>query len=249
MPFLKLYRLMKEKGMSIDQVVNAVNIAVNRLPYMEILYEQVKDEVDKLQYTRQGLVNDIEARKHKILLLDKIAFSWEQDCKRTEQQIQELADKKDRIKKLIANILNEEGYSKLKQIVKKSVKAVLADNKQVISVAFTALFQTLKTDPQMAKLIQNIASTNDGEQHDDKNNNITQYIESNNDNILHLAEKHYENLVEALTNNAIATATSSSSPTLSLPQSSTFSCLSNRSDMDRIEEAEFYDSSKGDIAE
>ena len=33
---------------------------------MESLYEQVKDEVDKLQYARQGLVNDIEARKNKI---------------------------------------------------------------------------------------------------------------------------------------------------------------------------------------
>jgi hypothetical protein len=36
------------------------------------------------------------------------------------------------------------------------------------------------------------------------------------DNILDLAEKHYENLVEALTNNAIATA--SSNPKLALPQ-------------------------------
>jgi hypothetical protein len=45
---------------------------------METLYRQIKAEVNKLQYTRQILVNDIEGRKHKISLLDKIAFSCEQ---------------------------------------------------------------------------------------------------------------------------------------------------------------------------
>jgi hypothetical protein len=59
-PFLKLYRLMKEKGMSIEQVVNAVDIAIHKLPHMENLYEQVNDEVEKMQLTRQRLANDIE---------------------------------------------------------------------------------------------------------------------------------------------------------------------------------------------
>jgi hypothetical protein len=51
-PFLKLYRLSKEEGMSIEQVVNAVDIAIHKLPYMEALYGQVKEQVDKMQHTR-----------------------------------------------------------------------------------------------------------------------------------------------------------------------------------------------------
>ena len=81
-PFLKLYRLIKEKGMSIEQVANAVETDINKLPYMETLYKQLKDEVDKLQYIRQGLLNDIEALKYKISILDATAFSCEQDCRR-----------------------------------------------------------------------------------------------------------------------------------------------------------------------
>jgi hypothetical protein len=75
---------------------------------------------------------DIRALEHKISILDKIAFSSEQDCKRTEQRVQEIADKKYRLEKLIANILanDNEGYSKLKAIVNESVKAVLAENKK-----------------------------------------------------------------------------------------------------------------------
>jgi hypothetical protein len=87
------------------------------------LYKQVKDEVDKLQYTGQGLVNDIEARKNKISILDKTELSIEQECKRKEQEIQELTYcSKDRIEKLIANILNGEGYSKLNQFIRENVK-------------------------------------------------------------------------------------------------------------------------------
>jgi transposase len=74
-PFLKLYRLIKEKGMSIEQVVNAVEIAIHKLPYIENPYGQVKDEGNKLQYIRQGLLNDIAALKYKISALDKTAFS------------------------------------------------------------------------------------------------------------------------------------------------------------------------------
>ena len=70
----------------------------------------------------------------KISLLDKIAFSSEQDCKRKHQQIQELIDHKDKIEKLIPNILNGDRYSKINQIAKESVKAVLSDNKPFKSI-------------------------------------------------------------------------------------------------------------------
>jgi hypothetical protein len=62
---------------------------------------------------------------------------------------------------LIANILNGEVYSKLRQIVKENVKTVLSDNKILVSASFAAIIHTLKTDLQMVKLIQNITGAND----------------------------------------------------------------------------------------
>jgi hypothetical protein len=238
---------MKEKGMSIDQVVNAVEIAIHKLPYMENLYRQAKDQAEKMQRTVQRLANDIEALKYKISVLDKTAFSCELDFQRKQQQLLELTDKKDRLEKLIANTLNNgEGYSKLRQIVKENVKSVLSDNRKIISISFVALIQTLKDDPEMVKLIQNIPSVNDDKQHKDNNINITQYLESNKDRIMDLSEKNYENLVEVLTNNVIATASSFNS---TLPSSFTIPNLSNQSDIHRIEEPESYHNSKGDISD
>jgi DNA-binding CsgD family transcriptional regulator len=66
-PFWKLYRqLIKQRGMSIENVMNDIDISIHKLPYMESLYKQVTNEVDNLQRIRQGLVNDIEDRKNKI---------------------------------------------------------------------------------------------------------------------------------------------------------------------------------------
>ena len=108
---LKLYKeLIKKRRISIEQVANTLDTAIHKLPYMETLYRQVKDQAEKMQHTIQRLSNDIAAKEYKISLLDKIAFTSEQDGKRTQQQVQELADKKDMIEKLIANTLNGEGY-------------------------------------------------------------------------------------------------------------------------------------------
>ena len=54
-----------------------------------------------------------------------------------------------------------------------------------------------------------------------------------------------------MTNDAVSkVGASPSNPTLSLPSSSTFSSLSNQSDIYRIEEeSEIYDNSKGDNSE
>ena len=129
--FETIQRIDKEKRrMSIEQIVNALDIAIHKLPYMENLYQQAKDQAEKMQRTIQQLANDVAALERKLLLLDKIVFSSEQDCKRTKQQVQELTDKKDRLERLIANVLNGEDYSKLKEIVKESVKATLSENKK-----------------------------------------------------------------------------------------------------------------------
>ena len=55
-----------------------------------------------------------------------------------------LTAQRDILEKFIANILNGEDYSKVKQVAKENVKAVLSDNKILISVSFVALIQTLK---------------------------------------------------------------------------------------------------------
>ena len=70
-------------------------------------------------------------------------------------------------------------------------------------MSFAALIQTLKSDPELVNVIHKIPTMNDSEQRKDNDINITKYLEFNKDNLLDLAKKNYEDLVEVLTNNAM----------------------------------------------
>ena len=82
---------------------------------------------------------------------------------------------------------DNEGYSKLKHIINENVKAVLLENKQVISIAYIALLQTLKSDPELVKLVYDMPNVNTGYK-DNNTNNITNYIEADKDILLDLTK-------------------------------------------------------------
>jgi|ERR687896_41066 hypothetical protein len=137
------------------------------------------------------------------------------------------------------------------QIVKENVKASLSENKQVISVSFAALIQSLKADPEMVNSIYTISLTNANNRRyndNDDNDNAIKYFESNKDNLLDLAEKNYENLIELLTNNVMNTAAASSLSNSSLSPKFNFGTW-NQSDTYKIEESESHNNSKGGISD
>jgi prophage DNA circulation protein len=205
--FLKLYKeLIKKRGMSKEQVAKVVEIAIHKLPYMESLYIQAKDQAEKMQRTIQQLENYLHTLNDEIVSAKALLNSYHGLCERKRQEAENLNNEISRLEALVSRFKsNNEGYSNLRQIAKESVKAVLLEKRVLISISFAALIQTLKANLQMVKLIQNIPTANDDEQQENNdNNNFIKYLESNKATILNLAEKNYENLVEALTNNTIA---------------------------------------------
>ena len=65
-------------------------------------------------------------------------------------------------------------------------------------ISFSALHETLKSDPKMTNIISIILITNDREQYKDNNNNDSaiKYFQPNNDNILDLTEKPTKTLLK-----------------------------------------------------
>ena len=253
---LELYRRARKEGLGIKQVVKLIQLAEEDntlgLSYLEKwrkwCIEEIRDLDTQIEKSKKHLysVND------EIASLKQLLNSYHISCERKRQESESLNNEISRLETLISRFNNNnEGYSKLKHIVKENVKAVLSENKQVISISFAALIKTLKADPEMANLIYNMSATPDGSRHDNNNddNNISKYLELNKPRILDLSEKNYENIVEALTNNAIFNVGTSSNSTLSLLQSSaTFSNPSSQSDACEIGKPETTNS-KGDIAD
>ena len=147
-PFLKIYRLIKEKGMSIDQVVNAVDIAIHKLPYMESLYEQLKEQVDKMQRTRQQSENYLHNLKEEIASSKELLNSYTNSCERKRQEAKTLNNDISRLETVISRFKsNNEEYLKIEKTVEQKVKSVLTDNKQILQFALASVIEAIRRNP------------------------------------------------------------------------------------------------------
>lgn len=67
---LKLFdELAVNRGMSIEHIVNVVEISLHNLPYMESLHDQAKREVDRLEERRDYMLLNINSLKKELVQL------------------------------------------------------------------------------------------------------------------------------------------------------------------------------------
>jgi predicted DNA-binding protein YlxM (UPF0122 family) len=201
-PFLKLYRLMKEKGMNIEQVVNAVDIAIHKLPYMEGLYKQLKDEVDKMQRTRQQLENYLHKLKEEIASAKSLLNSYHTLCERKRQELENINSEVSRIVTLVNRFKNNnEEYPKIENIVEEKVKSVLTDNKQILQFALASVIEAIRRNPdKYNSLIFNDTSASSTLTSIPAQGSILSHIEDYRDMILEEAKRLYDSLLHHSTN-------------------------------------------------
>ena len=147
-PFLKLYRLIEKRGMNIEQVVNAVDIAIHKLPYMESLYKQLKDEVDKMQRTRQQLENYLHTLKEEIASAKALLNSYHMLCERKRQEFENINSEVSRIVTLVSRFKsNNEEYLKIKKTVEEKVSKFLTDGKVILQFALASVIEAIRRNP------------------------------------------------------------------------------------------------------
>ena len=102
--------------MSIEQVVNAVDIAIHKLPYMESLYGQVKEQVDKMQYKIQQSEKDLNTVKDEIASAKALLNSYHTLCERKRQEAENLNKDISRLETVISRFKsNNEEYLNQKE--------------------------------------------------------------------------------------------------------------------------------------
>jgi septal ring factor EnvC (AmiA/AmiB activator) len=92
--------------MNIEEVVNAVDIDIDNLPYMESLYRQVKDEVDKMQLTRQETENYLHTLNDEIASSKELLQSYRISCQHKRQESEKLNDEISRVETLVSRFKN-----------------------------------------------------------------------------------------------------------------------------------------------
>jgi hypothetical protein len=243
-PFLKLYKqLINQRGMTVEKVINAVDIAIHKLPYMECLYKQLKDEVDKMQRTRQQLDNYLHKLKEEIASAKALLSSYHTLCDRKRQESEHHNNDISRLENIISQFKNNnEEYLKIKKGVEEEVRIVLTDSKVLLQFALASIIEAIRRnyDKYNNSLVYNISSSIPAQQ------SPLLDIEGYKDMILEEANRLYDKLLKHFINSLMDNAAAFKRVSLQ----SNLSSQPNKSNTYTIEESVIHDNdndSKGDI--
>jgi transposase len=131
-PFLRLYKLSKAAGMSVQQVVHLLKITNNNLPDIQRRYERLKREVSTLEFNKQQSHIALSHFNNQIEMKSKALTSYRISCIRERREIRKIYNEKARIENLVTHFNNNnEEYLKIKQAAEEKVKDVLTNGKLI----------------------------------------------------------------------------------------------------------------------
>jgi transposase len=210
-PFLRLYKLSKAAGMSVQQVVHLLKITNNNLPDIQRRYERLKREVSTLEFNKQQSHIALSYFNNQIEMKSKALTSYRISCIRERREIRKIYNEKARIENLVTHFNNNnEEYLKIKQAAEEKVKDVLTNGKLILKFATLSVIESLRMNAELYNFII----------YDNSNNTTISYRpsypslvseqrkQSFNDSytalILEEAQKLYNKLTTELTNSVIA---------------------------------------------
>jgi hypothetical protein len=153
-PFLKLYRLSKAADMSLQQVVHLLKIANNNLPEIELRYERLKKEINRLEFKKQQSHIALSYFNNQIEMKSKALTSFRVSCIRERREIEHLHNEQIRIENLVSIFKsNNEEYLKIKHEAEEKVKSVLTDSKLLLQFALASVIEALRRNPELCNFV------------------------------------------------------------------------------------------------
>ena len=230
--------------MSIEQVVNVTDTAVNSLPHMESLYIQAKDEVNKMQRTRQQLENYLHTLNDEIASAKALLNSYHTLCECKRQEAENLNKDISRLETVISRFKsNNKEYLKIKKKVEEEVSKFLTDGKLLLQFALASVIEAIRRNPDKYNnlLVSNILESSTSTPTQDL---LLSHILDYRDMILDESKRLYDNLLHHFTNSIMDNAGLFKKISLQ----SNLPSQPYKSNTYTIEESQIYDNDgKGDI--
>jgi hypothetical protein len=228
-PFLKLYKLAKRKGIGVRHVVDILAIANNDLPVLEGRFKRLGNDISTLQSQKRIDERNLYQLNNQIASTTKLLTSYRISCIRERREIGKLYNEKAIIGNLVTQFKNnnEEYLNKIKQEAEEKVKDVLTNGKLLLKFATLSVIESLRSNPELYNFIIHDNSNNttiisngsnyhslmlSGQQHQQQSfNDVYTAL------ILEEAEKLYNKLIKELTNRVIASVATGTIRASSLP--------------------------------
>jgi hypothetical protein len=212
--FLELYKHAIAAGMSIQDVVRALNIAKNDLRSIEARFLELKRQADRLVASNQNAARTFQDFSNQMSDMKKTIAHYESVINERKLELETITKQKDKLEAYMAHLRNNsEEYSKIKEKVKKEMEGTLRDPRQILMLAFRSIVESARNDAsKFHALIYNLPSVNMISPDYNTNEDIYERI------LLNEAEGLYDKMITNHMNNTITNVISKSELSLR-PQS------------------------------
>ncbi len=200
--FVKLYKLTKKEGMTVEKVINALAIANEELPYLEERCELLNEEINTLDSKRQKLNNDLNILNDRITSSKELLESYSISCNRKKQESESLNNEISRLEALFNWLKsNDEGCLIIEKTVEKEVRRVLVDKKMILQFAIASVIEALGSTPNNYKdfLVYSMSSSISTSTIPIQQS-VALYIREYKNMILEIANRFYDSLMKHFTN-------------------------------------------------
>jgi predicted transcriptional regulator len=146
--FVKLYRVSKAAGMSVEHVVNLLSIANNDLSALENRYKRLQENVDHLESKELDLSINLEELKSQIQDASQRLGFYRLSCQKEVSKMLQLIRQNMRLSALLRWFKNNnKEYIQIRFVAKQTVKNALSDKGLLLKLALNALIESWRADP------------------------------------------------------------------------------------------------------
>ncbi len=146
-PFVELYRLIQAAGMDLKHVKRLLEIANNDLPKIEQMHKNLYSDVMNLNQKKRDAELDILKLNSDLIPLRITTDHQRLECEKLESEKRSLYLKKIWLESAIKDLQNSQEYTNIEMIVKQQVNKIFGDDRQLLTLAFEAIIESLLKNP------------------------------------------------------------------------------------------------------
>jgi len=202
-PYVRLFNLMDELGMTPEQVAEQVNYG-KMLPQLRNNYSKLLNDIQASETKLSILNSELASSNDKLHVSKQWSEYYNNECVQKRKQLTGIASEIDAKKYFIKQFDNEAGYNRIKNVTADQANLLLRDLRLQIIIIISATIEAISKYPANDRLISDILAFKDNSE---SYQNL--WMQAHWTELLKLAEHVHDKIIKDMTDVVIGMAISS----------------------------------------
>jgi hypothetical protein len=202
-PYLRLFNLMNQLGMTPEQVAELANYG-KMLPQVRNYYSKLLNDVQALETKLPVLNSELASSNDKLQVSKYWLEYYNNECVQKSKQLTGIVSEINAKKYFVKQFDNDEGYNRIKNVTAEQANLLLRDLQLQTTIMVSATIETLGRYPAYNRLISEILAFKDSSESYQNSSMNVHWKE-----LLKLAEHVHDKIIKDMTDVAIGMAVSS----------------------------------------